>query len=161
MTDNEFRLDYAGCKAHLTRRLAEPAPGRVQVLTGPRQVGKTTLLFSGQRGCRTHAWKRRWQVDPDPYSRGNAFHWQPVRSTYKMPSMTWRKGTTGRPLVPRGFSGGRSGWSWAQRSSGMRQIVRNRRFDRCCCDEGVIDSHAKYTRSPEKEGKPARLRICQ
>jgi predicted AAA+ superfamily ATPase len=45
MTDNEFRLDYAGCKAHLTRRLAEPAPGRLQLLTGPRQVGKTTLLL--------------------------------------------------------------------------------------------------------------------
>ena len=25
------------------------------------------------------AWKRRWQVEPDPYSRGSAFHWQPVK----------------------------------------------------------------------------------
>lgn len=91
----------------------------------------------------THSWMRRWQVDPDPYSRGRAFHWQPVRSTYRMPSMTWRKGTTGRPLVPGGFSGGKSGWNWAQRSSRIRQIVPNRRFDRCrvaicvdlCCDE--------------------------
>ncbi len=56
----------------------------------------------------THAWKRRWQVDPDPYSWGKAFHWQPVRRTYRMPSMTRRKGTTGRPGVPGGFSGGRS-----------------------------------------------------
>ena len=104
----------------------------------------------------THAWKRRWQVDPDPYSRGRAFHWQPVRSTYRMPSMTWRKGTTGRPLVPGGFSGGRSGSSWAQRSSGIRQIVRSRRFDRCrvvigvdlCCDEGAITGHAKSTTIP-------------
>jgi hypothetical protein len=47
----------------------------------------------------THAWKRRWHVEPDPYSRGKAFHWQPVRSMYRMPSMTWRKGTTGRPLA--------------------------------------------------------------
>ena len=31
--------------AELKRRLAEPPPGRVQVLTGPRQVGKTTLLL--------------------------------------------------------------------------------------------------------------------
>lgn len=104
----------------------------------------------------THSWNRRWQVEPDPYSRGKAFHWQPVRSTYRMPSITWRKGTTGRPLVPGGFSGGRSGWSWAQRSSGIRQIVRNRRFDRCrvvigvdlCCGEGAIIGHAKYTPSP-------------
>ncbi|HLA25360.1 MAG TPA: ATP-binding protein [bacterium] len=29
----------------MTRRLAEPAPGRLQLLTGPRQVGKTTLLL--------------------------------------------------------------------------------------------------------------------
>ena len=45
MVDNGFRLDYAACRAHLTRRLAEPAPGRLQLLTGPRQVGKTTLLL--------------------------------------------------------------------------------------------------------------------
>jgi hypothetical protein len=62
-----------------------------------------------KRPASTHAWKRRWHVDPEPYSRGKAFHWHPVRSTYRMPSMTWRKGTTGRPLVPGGFSGGRSG----------------------------------------------------
>jgi predicted AAA+ superfamily ATPase len=31
--------------AELARRLREPPPGRVQVLTGPRQVGKTTLLL--------------------------------------------------------------------------------------------------------------------
>ena len=31
--------------AELKRRLCEPPPGRVQVLTGPRQVGKTTLLL--------------------------------------------------------------------------------------------------------------------
>ena len=45
MANTEFRLDYAACRAHLTRRLAEPAPGRLQLLTGPRQVGKTTLLL--------------------------------------------------------------------------------------------------------------------
>jgi predicted AAA+ superfamily ATPase len=32
--------------AELERRLREPPPGRVQVLTGPRQAGKTTLLLS-------------------------------------------------------------------------------------------------------------------
>ncbi len=31
--------------AELKRRLREPPPGRLQVLTGPRQVGKTTLLL--------------------------------------------------------------------------------------------------------------------
>jgi uncharacterized protein len=30
----------------LSRRLAEPAPGRIQLLAGPRQVGKTTLLLT-------------------------------------------------------------------------------------------------------------------
>jgi len=49
MTDNAYRLDYAGCREHLTRRLAEPAPGRLQLLTGPRQVGKTTLLLEFAR----------------------------------------------------------------------------------------------------------------
>ena len=31
--------------AELQRRLGERPPGRVQMLTGPRQVGKTTLLL--------------------------------------------------------------------------------------------------------------------
>lgn len=33
----------------LTSRLAEPAPGRIQLLTGPRQVGKTTMLLNMQQ----------------------------------------------------------------------------------------------------------------
>ncbi|MGQ0571672.1 MAG: ATP-binding protein [Armatimonadota bacterium] len=41
----EYRLDYLSCRTHLTERIAEPAPGRIQLLTGPRQVGKTTLLL--------------------------------------------------------------------------------------------------------------------
>jgi len=41
---------YAGCLALLRARLAEPAPGRIQLLTGPRQVGKTTLLLALQEG---------------------------------------------------------------------------------------------------------------
>ena len=45
MTDNEFTLDYDGCRRLLLERLGEPAPGRIQLLTGPRQVGKTTLLL--------------------------------------------------------------------------------------------------------------------
>lgn len=40
-----FYLIMLLAERHLTRRLAEPAPGRLQLLTGPRQVGKTTLLL--------------------------------------------------------------------------------------------------------------------
>lgn len=71
----------------------------------------------------THSWKRRWHVDPEPNSRGTAFHWQPVRSTCRMPSGTVRNGATGRPGVPGGSSGGSSGRSAAHRPSGMRQTV--------------------------------------
>lgn len=45
---SESRLSYAACRSLLTRRLAEPAPGRIQLLSGPRQVGKTTLLLELQ-----------------------------------------------------------------------------------------------------------------
>jgi len=45
VTGNLPRLDYIGCREVLRRRLAEPAPGRIQLVTGPRQVGKTTLLL--------------------------------------------------------------------------------------------------------------------
>ncbi len=46
MSLSEVRLDYAGCATLLRQRLAEPAPGRIQLVTGPRQVGKTTLLLA-------------------------------------------------------------------------------------------------------------------
>lgn len=45
MIDSPYGYDFAGVRAILKRRLAEPAPGRIQLLTGPRQVGKTTLLL--------------------------------------------------------------------------------------------------------------------
>jgi hypothetical protein len=38
-------LGYAACLDTLRARLAEPPPGRIQIVTGPRQVGKTTLLL--------------------------------------------------------------------------------------------------------------------
>ncbi len=41
----EFSNDYIKCREVLLQRLQEPAPGRIQLLTGPRQVGKTTLLL--------------------------------------------------------------------------------------------------------------------
>ncbi len=63
-------------RALLTQRLAEPPSGRVQLLAGPRQVGKTTLLLALSLKRRTTsqylaadspeaslpaAWERLWQ----------------------------------------------------------------------------------------------------
>jgi uncharacterized protein len=45
MSSTTFRLGYAACRDLLAQRLDEPAPGRIQLLAGPRQVGKTTLLL--------------------------------------------------------------------------------------------------------------------
>ncbi len=41
----EFENDFGRCRRLLGERLREPAPGRIQLLTGPRQAGKTTLLL--------------------------------------------------------------------------------------------------------------------
>jgi predicted AAA+ superfamily ATPase len=40
---------YHAIRDSLRQRLDEPAPGRVQMLTGPRQVGKTTILLEIER----------------------------------------------------------------------------------------------------------------
>jgi len=45
MSSKDFRLGFREARDVLARRLAEPAPGRIQLLAGPRQVGKTTLLL--------------------------------------------------------------------------------------------------------------------
>jgi predicted AAA+ superfamily ATPase len=45
MVDTFSAADPARIRAWLLERAAEPAPGRIQLLTGPRQVGKTTLLL--------------------------------------------------------------------------------------------------------------------
>lgn len=45
MIESRYRAGYLACRETLEARLAEPAPGRIQLLTGPRQVGKTTLLL--------------------------------------------------------------------------------------------------------------------
>ncbi len=45
MNDTRFPHAYSFVLAELGRRLGEPAPGRVQILAGPRQVGKTHLLL--------------------------------------------------------------------------------------------------------------------
>lgn len=36
---------FPECRALIEARLADPGPGRIQLLSGPRQVGKTTLLL--------------------------------------------------------------------------------------------------------------------
>lgn len=50
MTAESYLLDYQGCLGLLKQRLDEAArlvgPLRIQLLTGPRQVGKTTLLLA-------------------------------------------------------------------------------------------------------------------
>lgn len=45
MSDDGILPSRQAVAAELERRSREPPPGRVQVLTGPRQVGKTTLLL--------------------------------------------------------------------------------------------------------------------
>lgn len=45
MFDKSFHLAFQDCRAILLQRLAESAPSRIQLLIGPRQVGKTTLLL--------------------------------------------------------------------------------------------------------------------
>jgi predicted AAA+ superfamily ATPase len=42
---SELAADYAVCRKLLLERHHQPAPGRIQLLTGRRQVGKTTLLL--------------------------------------------------------------------------------------------------------------------
>lgn len=79
--------DYAYCCQELIGRLSEIAPGRIQILTGPRQVGKTTLLlelaerFGDQAvyaaGDDPNAalpgfWERCWADTEDRAKRGTA-----------------------------------------------------------------------------------------
>ncbi len=45
MVEPISRGGYAAVRGLLRQRLAEPPPGRIQLLAGPRQVGKTTLLL--------------------------------------------------------------------------------------------------------------------
>lgn len=45
MLGNDYRLSYSECRRLLGERISESAPGRIQLLSGPRQVGKTTLLL--------------------------------------------------------------------------------------------------------------------
>ncbi|HET7503769.1 MAG TPA: AAA family ATPase [Kofleriaceae bacterium] len=45
MSSEGYRLSFHAARELLNQRLAEKAPGRIQLLVGPRQVGKTTLLL--------------------------------------------------------------------------------------------------------------------
>jgi predicted AAA+ superfamily ATPase len=87
MPASAIRLDYAACRAALRRRLAEPA-GYIQLLTGPRQVGKTTLLLElaaeagdaalyaaadGPEAALPGFWERLWRgAEERAASRGRA-----------------------------------------------------------------------------------------
>jgi predicted AAA+ superfamily ATPase len=53
MSDNS--LGYRAVLATLRRRLAEPPPAKLQLLVGPRQVGKTTLLLEIARTAKRPA----------------------------------------------------------------------------------------------------------
>src|SRR5215472_19262796 len=83
---SEFTGDYTPCRDLLLKRLREPAPGRIQLLTGPRQVGKTTLLLeiAAQFGdAAVYAagdepdaalpgfWERRWAEAEERAKNGN------------------------------------------------------------------------------------------
>src|SRR5438105_12539272 len=46
MTDRLSASDPDDIRAWLRERVDEPAPGRIQLLAGPRQVGKTTLVLA-------------------------------------------------------------------------------------------------------------------
>ena len=69
--------NFITIKKELWERLEEPAPSRIQILTGPRQVGKTTLLLEIAEQRQEHAmylaadspeaalpdwWQERWQT---------------------------------------------------------------------------------------------------
>ena len=83
----EFSNDYTVCRKVLLERVREPAPSRIQLLTGPRQVGKTTLLLeiAAQFGdAAVYAagdepdaalpgfWERRWSNAEERAHRGTA-----------------------------------------------------------------------------------------
>lgn len=83
----EIHNAFAYCRKQLLERLQEPAPGRIQLLTGPRQVGKTTLLLEiadrfGDRAVYAAGdepdaalpgfWERRWAEIEERAKSGTA-----------------------------------------------------------------------------------------
>ncbi len=87
MPAETYRLSYRECRDLLAERLAEPAPARIQLLSGPRQVGKTTLLLELADGLGPGAiyvaadspeaalpgfWERLWARAEETAARGRA-----------------------------------------------------------------------------------------
>lgn len=87
MRSEDYRLSYHECRDLLAERLAEPAPARIQLLSGPRQVGKTTLLLEladrlGRDAIYVAAdspeaalpgfWERLWSRAEETAARGRA-----------------------------------------------------------------------------------------
>jgi predicted AAA+ superfamily ATPase len=83
----EIHNAFGYCRKLLLGRLKEPAPGRIQLLTGPRQVGKTTLLLDiavqfGDRAVYAAGdepdaalpgfWERRWAEAEERARSGTA-----------------------------------------------------------------------------------------
>ena len=58
-------LSFDTCRAILLKRLAEKPPGRIQLLVGPRQVGKTTLLLELEKKFK----KRAFYIALEPLSK--------------------------------------------------------------------------------------------
>lgn len=89
MSSEHFRLSFGEARKLLAGRLAEPAPGRIQLLAGPRQVGKTTLLLElaerrgkgaiyvaadGPEAALPGFWERLWvRAEETAASEGRAF----------------------------------------------------------------------------------------
>lgn len=73
----------------------------------------SAIRMRSQVPSSAHRVSHRWQVERDGYRSGRSFHGAPVRSTQRMPLMTWRRSASGRPLPSsRRFSSGRSGASF-------------------------------------------------
>ena len=81
----ESVIDYQTIRETLLQRMREPAPGRIQLLTGPLQVGKTTLLLDiashfGDAAIYAAGddpdaafpgfWERRWAMAESQAQRG-------------------------------------------------------------------------------------------
>ncbi len=88
MTESPSRLSFHACWELLRSRIEGPGPVPIQLLTGPRQVGKTTLLLElasrwGERGLYAAAdepeaalpgfWERLWaRAETTARARGRA-----------------------------------------------------------------------------------------
>ena len=84
---SEIHNAFGYCRKLLLDRLKESAPGHIQLLTGPRQVGKTTLLLEIAAQFRDKAvyaagdepdaalpgfWERRWAEVEERAKSGTA-----------------------------------------------------------------------------------------